>query len=303
MSHSTKKSSVLLIAFNRPSTTKKVLSAIGIYQPAILYVATDGARKGNTNDAIMCAEVHDLIINWQINNPYVQVKTLYQKNNLGCGLGVSTAINWFFENEEMGIILEDDCLPNSSFFNFCETLLYKYKDEPQIMHIGGSNFIEPNMKHNNESYYFSIYPHIWGWASWRRAWNLYDFEMKKFEEFEKLPEFKKYYNEEIFINTKNKTVDTCDSQWVYTMLINKGLSILPYLSMVTNLGYNENGGVHLSKVPKWYSGNMYELHNIISPKIIEQNSSFDKYVFNKVYKRGITYRLNKIIGKTIFKVS
>jgi hypothetical protein len=297
------KAPVLLIAFNRPATTLQVLKAIAIHKPPVLYVATDGARNGNDNDAIKCAAVHELVSNWQKNNPETEVKTLYQQGNLGCGLGVSTAINWFFSNEEMGIILEDDCLPNQSFFTFCETLLYQYKDDDRIMHIGGSNFIEPEMKVNDESYYFSIYPHIWGWASWRRAWNKYDFEMKRFEEFKQLPEFQQYYNDEVFINTKNKIVDTWDSQWVYTMLQNKGLSILPYLSMITNLGYNENGGSHLTKVPKWYNGKVYEIKEIAGPETIAQNDTFDQYVYNKVFKRGISYRLKKTVKKLLFKKS
>ena len=295
---------VLLIAFNRPATTQQVLDAITLYQPPVLYIATDGARKNNESDAIKCKAVHELINQWQINNPAVTVKKLYQQNNLGCGVGVSTAINWFFAAEEMGIILEDDCLPNASFFTFCETLLHKYKDDDRIMHIGGSNFIEPEMKVDNETYYFSIYPHIWGWASWRRAWSNYDFEMKRFEELVEMEEFKKYYNDEVFINTKNKSVDTWDSQWVYTMLLNKGLSIIPYLSMITNLGYNENSGSHLSKVPKWYTGKVYEINEALKgPEIIEQNTELDKYIYNKVFKRGMSYHLKKWFKNLPFKKS
>jgi hypothetical protein len=294
------KAPVLLIAFNRPSTTQQVLEAIAMYQPPVLYIATDGPRKDNSNDAMQCLAVHKLVSNWQKKNPQVTVKTLYQTNNLGCGHGVSTAINWFFSNEEMGIILEDDCLPNASFFIFCQTLLYKYKDDEHIMHIGGSNFIEPGIKDTNESFYFSIYPQIWGWASWRRAWNKYDFEMKRFNEFLKLPEFQQYYNDEVFINTKNNTLDTWDSQWVYTMLMHKSLSILPYQSMVTNLGYNENSGSHLSKIPKWYSEKVFELHNITGPEKISQNTAMDSYIYNRVYKRGMVHRLKKRIRKVIF---
>lgn len=296
----TNKVPVLLIAFNRPDTTVKVLDAIALYQPAVLYVATDGARKDNEADIIKCTAVHEQVKNWQKNNPGTIVKTLYQSNNLGCGLGVSTAINWFFANEEMGIILEDDCVPNQSFFIFCESLLYKYANESSIMHIGGSNFIDPAMKTGEESYYFSIYPQIWGWASWRRAWNKYDFEMKQFEEFIKLPKFQRYYNEEVFINTKSKKVDTWDSQWVYAMLMNDGLSILPHQSMVINLGYNENSGSHLSKIPKWYSNKVYELQEIKGPEVIIQNAELDKHVYTKVYKRGISYRLKKLIKKKQF---
>ncbi|MGG9964523.1 hypothetical protein [Ferruginibacter sp. SUN106] len=291
------KNSVLLIAFNRPATTQQVLEALAIYQPPVLYVATDGARKGNANDAIKCAAVHELVNNWQKNNPDVEVKTLYQPENLGCGLGVSTAINWFFSNEEMGIILEDDCLPNQSFFTFCNTLLHQYKDDDRIMHIAGSNFIEPEMKVNNESYYFSIYPHIWGWASWRRAWSKYDFEMKKFEEFKQLPAFNKYYDQELFEKTKSHEIDTWDSQWAYTILMAKGVSVIPNYNFVKNLGFDENGGSHHNKTPNWYKGVVYEITEIKHPEEFILNTCNDDLVYEKVIKRGISHRLKRFLKK------
>ncbi len=250
---------VLLIAFNRPATTQQVLDAIALYQPTVLYVATDGTRKNNEPDAVKCKAVHELIDQWQINNPLVSVKKLYQQNNLGCGVGVSTAINWFFAAEEMGIILEDDCLPNASFFTFCETLLHKYKDDDRIMHIGGSNFVEPEMKVDNETYYFSIYPHIWGWASWRRAWSKYDFEMKRFEEFISLKKFTTYYDDEVYIKTKSGEIDTWDSQWAYSIMMNNSLSISPQVNLISNLGFEDNSGSHIIKKPKWYNPKTTEL--------------------------------------------
>ncbi len=288
---------VLLIAFNRPATTQQVLDAIALYQPTVLYVATDGTRKNNEPDAVKCKAVHELIDQWQLNNPLVSVKKLYQQNNLGCGVGVSTAINWFFAAEEMGIILEDDCLPNASFFTFCETLLHKYKDDDRIMHIGGSNFVEPEMKVDNETYYFSIYPHIWGWASWRRAWSKYDFEMKRFEELVELEEFKKYFDKELFEKTKSHEIDTWDSQWAYTILINKGLSVIPNYNFVKNLGFEENSGSHLSKIPNWYKGVTYQITDIIHPEKIIQNKINDELVYNKVIKRGFSHRLKNYLRK------
>ncbi|GAB2821422.1 hypothetical protein [Ferruginibacter profundus] len=291
------KAPVLLIAFNRPATTQQVLDAIAIYQPPVLYVATDGVRKDNTTDAAKCAAVHELVNNWKKNNPAVEVKTLYQPENLGCGRGVSTAISWFFNNEEMGIILEDDCLPNQSFFTFCNTLLYQYKDDDRIMHIGGSNFIEPEMKVNNESYYFSIYPHIWGWASWRRAWSKYDFEMKKFEKFKRLPEFIKYYDQELFEKTKSHEIDTWDSQWAYTILMNKGVSVIPNYNLVKNLGFDENSGSHHNKTPNWYKGVVHEIKEIKHPEEFILNKANDDLVYKKVIKRGVSHRLKRFLKR------
>ena len=106
---------------------------------------------------------------------------------LGCGAAVSGAITWFFENVEAGIILEDDCLADPSFFPFCEEMLARYRDCPQVMHISGNNN-QDNMKDYAYSYYFSVYSHIWGWAAWRRSWQGFDLTMKEWDAVRQDPE-------------------------------------------------------------------------------------------------------------------
>jgi hypothetical protein len=276
------------------------LHAIAGYAPPRLYVSVDGPRPGNTNDQQTCNEVKEIIAEWQNNHPATQVHSLYQPANLGCGTAVSTAITWFFDQEEMGIVLEDDCLPNQSFFVFCENLLHRYHHNKQVMHIGGSNFLDGALNIDS-TYYFSKYPHIWGWASWKRAWKLYQFRMPHFQEFTSRPDFKRYYDDDVFIRTKSGEVNTWDSQWVYTVLMNDGLSILPLANMVVNLGFSEHGGTHLQQKPSWYSGKTFELEQITHPHKIVHNAQADDYVFNKVFKRGISYRLKKTIKKLLFK--
>ena len=164
---------ILFLIFNRPDTTKRVFESIRSIKPAKLYIAADGDRKDKVGEDLLCKDTRSIIdlIDWEC-----EIKTLFRPENLGCKIAVSSAIDWFFENEEQGIILEDDCLPNESFYIYCETLLNYYAFNERIMHISGNNF-QDGMMRGNGSYYFSNYNHIWGWASWKRAWKAYNVDL------------------------------------------------------------------------------------------------------------------------------
>jgi len=175
------------------------------------------------------------------------LKILFREENLGCGRAVSEAISWFYENVEHGIILEDDCLPDLSFFKYCEEMLLKYKDVRQVMHINGNNF-QHGMHWGEAGYYFSYYPHIWGWATWRRAWKMYEYEMKDFYQTYNsggldhvfFSNSEKQYWKKIFTKTFMMQTNTWDYQWTYCIWKNKGLSITPNLNLVINLGLRDN---------------------------------------------------------------
>jgi hypothetical protein len=169
---------VLLIAWRRPDHLKQVIDAVRLVCPKYVYVAVDGPREGieYIQERELIEETKKIIekyIDWECD-----LKTLYQDKNLGCRVGVSTAITWFFKNVEEGIILEDDCLPGVDFFWFVEEMLIKYRDEPKVMHITGNNF-NRGKNYNNDSYYFSKYNHMWGWATWKRAWIYYKYDSKE----------------------------------------------------------------------------------------------------------------------------
>lgn len=233
---------VLFLIFNRPDTTQQVFNQIRQIKPKYLFVAADGPRSVRPEELSLCTETREIIqkVDWKC-----EVKTLFQDKNLGCGKAVSGAINWFFEQVEYGIILEDDCIPDLSFFPYCEELLIKYKYDEQVMHIGGNNF-QKGIQRGEASYYFSFYPHIWGWATWRRAWEYYDYEMKDFyltfnsggigHVFQNRNE--KNYWRKIFIKTFKMQANTWDYQWAYTIWKNKGFSITPNVNLVINLGLN-----------------------------------------------------------------
>ncbi len=164
---------VLFLIFNRPDTTTRVFEAIREARPSRLYVAADGPRADKEGEAQRCLETRKITeaVDWPC-----EVRRLYREENLGCKLAVSSAITWFFTHEEEGIILEDDCLPDQSFFPFCAAMLERYRDDGRIMMVLGTSLLPPGGGPDAD-YLFTQYFLIWGWATWRRAWEKYDIEM------------------------------------------------------------------------------------------------------------------------------
>lgn len=295
---------ILFLIFNRPDSTKLVFESIRSIKPAKLYIAADGARKHKVGEDLLCKDTRSIIdlIDWEC-----EIKTLFRNENLGCKIAVSSAIDWFFENEEQGIILEDDCLPNESFYIYCETLLNYYASDERIMHISGNNFQDGNVR-GNGSYYFSNYNHIWGWATWKRAWKAYNVDLSFLTEteietlIEKQFDTKKerlFWNN-IFKKVINKTIGTWDYQWTYAVWKNNGLSILPNKNMIANIGFNNNG-THTSGVDILGLSNMktFSISNIIHPTEIEINKKADKYGLDHYFNPSKFFYLYKKIIHTI----
>jgi hypothetical protein len=237
---------VLLVIFNRPETTQLVFEAIRKAKPPRLYVAADGPRHHVHSDNKNCSDARKIIeqVDWEC-----KVETLFRSENLNCGLAPSSAFDWFFEHEEEGIILEDDCLPSLSFFWFCEELLERYRNDSRVMHIGGNNFLNGWQKDNDYSYYFSRSGYIWGWATWRRAWKKFDFKIKNYPKTKQAGFFNYYFLnrlEKLYRLRKfNKTmvngesVNWWDYQWDFARYSNSGLAVVPNTNLVKNIGFGE----------------------------------------------------------------
>jgi len=206
---------VLLIVFNRPNETRIVIDAIRAISPKYLFIAQDGPRKNNKYDQNAVIAVRK-VIDEQVNWPCV-IKTLYQEENLGCGYGPAKAITWFFSNVDQGIILEDDCVPDTSFFRFCEELLEKYKNCNKVMHISGNNY-QNGIKRGAYSYYVSKYTHNWGWATWARSW--------------------KYFDHELVSSSERSHV--WDAAWEKSVRKVGGYGLLPQVNLVQNVGFGEH---------------------------------------------------------------
>lgn len=235
------KTSILFIIFNRPETTKKVFETLRRYKPIELFIAADGPRENKPGEKERCEEARKITekIDWPC-----KVKRLYRKKNLGCRYAVSGAITWFFKNVEEGIILEDDCLPNSSFFTYCEQMLRLYRNDKKVMCISGDNFL-PKEKQKSNGYFFSKYVHIWGWASWRRAWKNYDVEINDWPEIRKGNRLNIYFDNYLeklhwtilFNAAHDGKIDTWDYQLVYHIWKNSGLSLVPNINLISNIGF------------------------------------------------------------------
>ncbi|AFY39023.1 methyltransferase FkbM [[Leptolyngbya] sp. PCC 7376] len=238
------KTPVAFIIFNRPDTTRRVFEAIRQAQPPKLLVIADGPRGDRPDEADKCIATRNIIkeVDWDC-----EVLTNYSDTNLGCKKRVSSGINWVFDQVEEAIILEDDCLPDPSFFPFCEELLEKYRHDTRIMMISGDNF-QFGKARTQDSYYFSKYYHIWGWATWRRAWQHYDVDLKQWPKIRDGGWLKDIFNNDwltikyrskIFQKMYEKAVDTWDYQWSFTCWTQSGLSIMPNVNLISNIGFGE----------------------------------------------------------------
>jgi len=265
---------ILFLIFNRPDTTAVLFEKIKAQKPKYLYIAADGARENKEGEAEKCEQVRKIAtaVDWDC-----EVKTLFREENLGCKKAVSSAISWFFENVEEGIILEDDCVPSDCFFNYCEALLEKYRHDTRIMHISGENPLDESF--GEESYYFSKIPHIWGWASWRRAWKTYDPEFQNFDDFlinnsikNVFPEkyIQKYWNK-IFLRVQDGRINTWDYQWTYNLFVNNGLSINPNKNMVSNIGFGVEGATHTAVSESCANRQTFEIAELQHPQLIMPN--------------------------------
>ncbi len=235
---------VLFIVFNRPDVTAQVFAAIKQARPPRLYVAADGPRQNRSGESERCAEVRAIVagVDWPC-----EVKTLFHETNLGCKRAESSAMDWFFAQEEQGIILEDDCLPSQSFFWFCESCLNRYKDDERIFLISGYNK-QNKWNQDKRDYFFSNLGGIWGWASWRRCWNHYDVEMKDIDQFIAGNGFENVLGKELGGLRKNtiynsiitNNLDTWDYQWAYARCKNNGLACVPAVSLIENIGFGDD---------------------------------------------------------------
>lgn len=230
---------VLVLAFNRPESIRMIFEPIRKYQPDRLYLACDGPRPENDSDEKLVRETQEAMqeaVNWPC-----EVKKLYRGHNLGCTKAVAGAISWFYENEEFGVIVEDDVMMSVDFFKFAEELLPYYQNDSRIMMIGA-----PNKRHAplaSSTYKFSTYTYIWGWATWRRAWAKMDLEMKNWPKYSKLDLFKTYGLLPGLLKWRSYKAafryirsGSWDTRWAFAVCYNHGLCIIPGTNLSRNIG-------------------------------------------------------------------
>jgi len=284
------KTPILIIIFNRPHFVQQLFNEIRKQKPRFLYIACDGPRftkEGEYELVEKSKRVFDQI-DWDCD-----LKKFYRSTNFGAGKAIFDAINWFFNNVEEGIVFEEDCIPHQDFFQYSSDLLEKYRNNERIMFIGGNNFQKNNIL--EDSYYFSIYPHIWGWAAWKRSVSNYTFDIKGVDNsgFNKIMKsYKLSWNEKQVWLDKFKRIqlgqiNSWDYQLLYSIWSQNGLSIIPSVNLVKNIGFGADA-LHCKNINSDFANlSLNPILPIIHPKHIEINNSADKYYFKKYLYKNI----------------
>jgi hypothetical protein len=293
---------VLFLIFNRPDKTRKVFNKIRQVKPRQLFIAADGPRISIPGEAEKCQQTRKIIeeIDWDC-----ELFTLFREQNLGCKKSVSSAINWFFDNVDEGVILEDDCVPDTSFFYFCKEMLNFHRHNEVVMHIGGSNF-KFGRKFTNETYYLSRYSYIWGWATWRRAWVKYDINMKCYPKFKSQQKIKKIVRNkkiqkiwlDIFERVYDNKIDTWDYQWQFCIWNNDSYTILPNVNLISNIGF-DGEGTHTIKDSIVANIKTQSINKIYHPLKLEYIPKIDEYdhkIFFPSFFNKVEFKIKKIIA-------
>lgn len=283
---------VLFIIYRRPETTRRVFEVIRQARPAKLFISQDALRPDHPEHFTAHKEAREIAtaVDWPC-----EVHTLFFETYQGIIPGFTASFNWFFDNVEEGIMLEDDQVPDSTFFQFCAEMLEKYRHDERVMSISGSNALQYYKKsYRKDSYYFLSVPSVWGMATWRRAWKYYDPNVTRWPEvrdtkllYKTLPssasafyfsqKFQKYYEHKI---------NSWDGQWVFACLANKGLSIYPNRNLISNVGFNDTDAFHgVSEDSLW--GNLATEpmpFPLIHPPKVEVNKVWDEYGVRARYR-------------------
>lgn len=299
------KAPVAMIVFNRYEKTLQVFEKVRLAQPSKLYIFADGPREGNLMDIEKCNKVRGVFdrIDWPC-----KIILEYSENNLGCCHRPFSGISNVFQHEDVAIILEDDCVPDESFFKFCDELLDKYSNDDRIMLISGTN-INTTWNRGEYSYHFSKLGGIHGWASWKRSWEKMDVDIKLWNDNttkellkEKLSSWFFFFRSKDYdahVNNSNN-VTTWDYQFGFSRLINNGLAIVPCSNLINNIGFdNESTHTHYTKKSKTTNLETIEMKFPLKhpPFVIEDFSYdllFEKFLYPINIRSYIKYLLRRL---------
>lgn len=305
------KTPILLVTFNRPEHTRRVLEVILKQEPQALYVSQDGAREGNENDRIKCQEVRDVVK--ELTDAYAfghkdfRLHTLYQKQNLGCGPGPSAGITWLFENEEQGIIIEDDCVLADSGFRFYEELLNRYKDDERISAITATNLLL-KWRSSRSPYLFSTVGSgtLGCWAGWSRAWKKFDYFITAWEEAAQREVLRKNFVRKEYYEYYTKIFDSCrkqqnhmwDYQWFFAKMLYGTMTIVATKNMVSNIGFDA-AGTHTQSPSSLANFPLYETDFPMKVVPMKRDELYDWVAFQRYYYPKKKTLLRRIILKMI----
>jgi hypothetical protein len=295
---------VLFIIFNRPDRTQLVFNEIKKQKPKKLFVHADGARPGNQDDIQNCLDSRRIIdqqIDWECD-----IQKIYRTENLGCGRGPAEAITWFFNNVEEGIIIEDDCIPHQDFFKYCEELLEKYRNDERIMVIGATTYRDDYPC--NYSYTFTIYATMAAWATWKRVWKQYDFNLLFLNRVELNQKLGEYLFSKFEVRkwmtlydwmVKDGFSDYWDWQMQFLMFYKEGVAVRPQKNMIRNIGIGVDATHTISYSTEMFVSNrpIYGCLPLSHPPKVKIDKKLDARYFRIIFKRTFYQRIMQFILK------
>ena len=301
---------LIFLTFNRPYHTKKVFARIREVKPQRLFLVSDGPRPNILEDENNCAQVRQIIANidWEC-----EVSENFANANMGLRKRISSGISHAFEQVEEAIILEDDCLPELDFFRFCTEMLRRYKDQEKIMAVSGNHFLTSRTATVSNgletSYYFLRTPLIWGWATWKRAWQYYPddigFLYKEIKDKTKARHYFLNKKEYVFFKYKvrqihHKKQDAWDYLWAIALRKRKGLCICPRVNLVRNIGFGKEATHTSEGVVRFQKSSGRLNFPLKHPKDLDPNDAYDHYIFMHNIYVSLWQRFKDIIASYIF---
>lgn len=290
---------VAILIFNRPQQTARLIEALRVVKPGRVLVVADGPRAGNSEDEENVRKCHALLerIDWDCT-----LERNIAERNLGCRRRVSGGLDWVFSRSDRAIILEDDCLPHPSFFRYAGELLEFYADEPRIMSVSGTNFSRKRLF--PESYSYSRYVRVWGWASWRRAWQNYDVDLKAWQtadqhsllaEMFENSAMRKFWRA-AFDRITEQQFDTWDYQWSFLHFVNHSLSIIPTVNLISNTGFGPDA-THTKRANTYQNLPVFAMDDpLLHPGGISPNAVFDRDVEQNQFGASLRVRIRNMLA-------
>lgn len=276
---------ITFITYNRPDTAEAVLNTIHRARPERLFVIADSPAPGDEKNIARCELVRSLVdaVDWDC-----EVHRNYAEEHMGLQKRIPSGLSWVFDQVSDSIILEDDCLPHPSFFSYCSALLDRYRDDERIMAISGENFAAAQgFRRGEYSYYFSKYFHCWGWASWARAWKKRDCSLSNWPDFRDgggldalcRDSAERSYWIERMDKEAASPVKSWDYTYMYSCWVQSGLSILPNVNLVSNIGFGR-GGTYATDAYSWQANLPTEdIGELKHPPFVFRNEQADRYEF------------------------
>ena len=306
------KSAVLLVVYNRPDKTKKVFEQLRLARPDRLYIVADGPVAGNADDLERCRLVREIVkeSDWDC-----RVESLLRDENLGCGPSVKQAIDWFFSHEEEGIILEDDTVPDLTFFDFCDEMLDRYRNDHRIAFVSGSN--HHGTASAMDSYFFARNKTTWGWATWRRCWDRMDYEMKWLESanateiirnMSLMKETSKYWMNAL-MSIQEKNVSAWDWQWYFSVAAEDQLVIYPNVNLVSNIGFGTDATHTTGRSEEGVSARFAMQFPLQHPSEVVANDDWDRAFEQRklqirfwIVKKHMPVRIKRFIRRKLREI-